>query len=241
MAKGALTLLVALAALAAAGQAHALSAMKVRIGNHPAFVRVVVEFEDGTLGLNRVFASDPRPFADGRARIRIDGPGVFTDVVSQRASGVSARVPEGPNAIVLITQAASHRFKYVSYFVLRGPQRLVVDLWKARPPVAGASFTSAPQGGCLTLGSWSVGAGTAHAEGTEHDLFEHMFQVGVRNSAGRLVRPVGVTSTGGLWGRTFSYSVAGPQAGTLEAVDFSEKDGSLVCIAQVRVTLKPPP
>ncbi|MET1010308.1 MAG: hypothetical protein ABWY96_09685 [Gaiellaceae bacterium] len=29
--------------------------------------------------------------------------------------------------------------------------------------------------------------------------------------------------------------------GTLEAVDFSEKDGSLVCIAQVRVTLKPPP
>jgi hypothetical protein len=74
VAKGALTLLVTLAALAATGQAHALSATKVRIGNHPAFVRVVVEFEDGTLRLNRVFASDPRPFADGRARIRIDGP-----------------------------------------------------------------------------------------------------------------------------------------------------------------------
>ena len=86
----------------------------------------------------------------------------------------------------------------------------------------------------------SVGAGTAHAEGSEHDLFEHMFQVGVRNSAGRLVRAVGATSSGGLWSRTFSYSVAARQAGTLEAVDFSEKDGSLVCIAQVRVTLKPP-
>jgi hypothetical protein len=239
--KPALTLLVAIAALAAAGQAHALTATKVRIGNHPAFVRVVVEFENGTLRLNRVFAGDPRPYGDGRARIRIDGPGVFTDVFPRRAYGVSARVPEGPNGIVLITQAASQRFKYVSYFALRGPQRLVVDLWKARPPVAGASFTSAPQGGCLTLGSWSVGAGMAHAEGTEHDLFEHMFQVGVRNSVGRLVRAVGATSSEGLWSRTFSYSVAGPQAGTLEAVDLSEKDGSLACIAQVRVTLRPPP
>jgi hypothetical protein len=33
--------------------------------------------------------------------------------------------------------------------------------------------------------------------------------------------------------------VGARQPGTLEAVGFSAKDGSLVCIAQVRVTLKP--
>ena len=64
-----------LVALAGAGQAHALTATEIRIGDHPAFVRVVVELEDGTLRLNRVFASDPRPFTDGRARIRIEGQG----------------------------------------------------------------------------------------------------------------------------------------------------------------------
>jgi hypothetical protein len=234
-------LVVALVALAGAGQARALTATEIRIGDHPAFVRVVVEFEDGTLRLNRVFASDPRPFADGRARIRIEGPGIDTTAAPKHVNGVSARIAQGTNRVVLTTVGAAERFKYVAYFILRGPQRLVVDLWKARPPVAGAAFTRAPQGGCLHLDSWSVGAGSATAAGREQGLFEHMFQVGLRNSAGRVVREVGVTSSGGLWSRTFSYSVAGQQAGTLEAVDFSENDGSLTCIVQVRVTLRPPP
>ena len=238
--KGALILLAALAALAAAGPAHALTATKIRIGDHPAYVRVVVELRDGTLRLNRVFASDVAPFGDGRARVRIDGAGIDTTAAPKHLNGVSARIAQGTNRIVLTMQGAPRRFKYVSYFALRAPQRLVVDLWKARPPVAGASFTHAPQGGCLDLDSWSVGAGTAFAAGRERDIFEHMFQVGVRNADGRLVRAVGVTSSAGAWSRTFSYSVAGPQAGTLEAVDLSEKDGALSCIVQVRVHLAPP-
>ena len=84
------------------------------------------------------------------------------------------------------------------------------------------------------------GAQRTFAAGRERDIFEHMFQVGVRNADGRLVRAVGVTSSAGAWSRTFSYSVAGPQAGTLEAVDLSEKDGALSCIVQVRVHLAPP-
>jgi hypothetical protein len=46
---------------------------------------------------------------------------------------------------------------------------------------------------------------------------------------------------GGAWSRSFSYAVDVQQAGTLEAVDLWEKDGSLFCLAQVRVTLVPPP
>jgi len=66
-----------------------------------------------------------------------------------------------------------------------------------------------------------------------------MFGLGLRNAGGNRVRMVPVTSSGGNWSRTFSYSVGARQPGTLEAADFSAKDGSVVCIAQVRVTLKP--
>ena len=48
-------------------------------------------------------------------------------------------------------------------------------------------------------------------------------------------------ASSGTWHRSFAYAIGHQQAGTLEVVDFSEKDGSLVCIAQVRVTLRPPP
>jgi len=236
-----LIVVTAVVALAGAGQAHALTATEIRIGDHPAFVRVVVDFSDGRLLSPNLMALDPLPYADGQSTVEVRKPGIDTDAAARQAFGVRARLVQRTNRILLRLTFVRHRFKYLAYEIFRSPERLVVDLWKSRPPVPAAVFTSAPQGGCLTLGSWSVGAGTAHAEGTEHDLFEHMFQAGVRNSAGRLVRAVGVTSSGGLWSRTFSYSVAGQQAGTLEAVDFSEKDGSLVCIAQVRVTLKPPP
>ena len=42
-------LLGAVAALAPAAASAALTATQIRIGNHPAFVRVVVDFSGGTL------------------------------------------------------------------------------------------------------------------------------------------------------------------------------------------------
>ncbi len=244
MRKGALVLLAALAASAAVlpGQAGAaVTATGIRIGNHPAFVRVVVDFSGGTLNGADVIATDPNPFFDGRARISMSKHGIDTDAAARSALGVHARLVQALNRIGLRLTFAHERFKYLAYDNLHSPERLVVDLWKARPPVPAAVFTSAPQGGCLTIGSFTVGAGTASASGTEHGLFEHMFQVVLRKASGRIARAVGVTSSGGNWSRTFSYAVAGQQAGTLEAVDLSEKDGSLACIAQVRVTLHPPP
>lgn len=241
MRKTLLAVVTALVALAGAGQAQALTATEIRIGDHPAFVRVVVDFADGRLRNADLMALDPLLFPDGRSTVEISRPGIDTDAAPRAAFGVRARLVQGTNRILLRLSYVSHRFKYLGYVIFRSPERLVVDLWKARPPVPAAVLTTAPQGGCLTLDSWSVGAGTAHAEGTEHDLFEHMFSLGLRNAAGAGVRSVGVTSSSGNWSRTFSYAVASRQAGTLEAVDFSAKDGSLVCIAQARVTLKPPP
>jgi hypothetical protein len=239
--KRVLTLVVALAALSATGQAQATTATGIRIGDHPAFVRVVVDFTGGAVRSPNVMALDHSPFGDGLARVEVRKPAIDTDAATREAFGVRARLVQGTNRIVLRLTAAPHRFKYLAYSLLRSPERLVVDLWKSRPPVAGAVFRSAPQGGCLTIASQTVGAGTAHAQGMERGIFENQFAVGVRGAGGR-GRLVGVTSSpSGAWSRTFSYTVASRQAGTLEAVDFSEKDGSLVCIAQVRVTLRPPP
>jgi hypothetical protein len=231
---------VASLALAHAAPA-AVTATKIRIGDHPAFVRVVVDFTGGRLRSPNVEATDPRPFADGRARVRVAKPGISMHAAPRTAFGVHARLVRRTNRLVLRLSAAPHRFKYLAYVIYHRPERLVVDLWKARPPVAGAVFTSAPQGGCLSLAGWSVGRGTASAAGHEHGIFEHMFSVGLRKVGGQVARQVGVTSTGGAWSRTFGYAVTKRQRGTLEVVDLSEKDGSLACIAQVRVTLRPPP
>jgi hypothetical protein len=100
------------------------------------------------------------------------------------AEGVTARVLQRSGSVVVTLHARKHRFKYLDHGVLHSPERLVIDLWKARPPKPAAEFTTAPQGGCLTIDN---------------------------------------------------------VAGTFEAVDFSEQDGSLTCIAQVRVALEPAP
>jgi hypothetical protein len=241
--KGVLLVLAVLAAAAALpGAAEgALTATDIRIGNHPAFVRVVVDFTGGALADRDIFATDPRPFGDGRGRLTIDRLGIDTDAASEHDVGVDASLAQRTNRLVLRLDAARHRFKFLSYDLLRAPQRLVVDLWKARPPGPAAEFPTAPQGGCLTIDSFTIGRGTASAAGTERGVFEHMFQVTLRKSGGRVARTVGVTSSGGNWSRSFSYVVGVRQPGTLEAVDLSAKDGALRCIAQVRVTLRPPP
>jgi hypothetical protein len=241
--KGVLTLVALLGALAGLlpGRADAaVTATGIRIADHPAFVRVVVDFEGGRISNRRVFAVDPGPM-NGSARLTVDRRGIDTDAAAVTARGVHATLTQATNRLVLRLTFAGHRFKYVYYNVLHSPERLYVDLWKAKPPTGDAVLPTAPQGGCLTIDAFSVGPGTASASGTEHDLFEHQFQLNLRRATGTVARTVGVAAAGGSWSRTFSYTVASRQRGTLEAVDLSEKDGSLVCIAQVRVTLRPPP
>ncbi|HWB56384.1 MAG TPA: hypothetical protein VG479_05555 [Gaiellaceae bacterium] len=239
-------LLATLAALAAvlagpaAGAGAALTATDIRIGNHAPFVRVVVDFTGGNLKQRNVFAVVPEPFTDGRVRIRVHKRGIQSTASSSRRFGVRARIVEGTNALSLRVRAADQRFKYMSYVVFASPERLVVDLWKAAPPTSNAEILRGRLG-CLGLDSWRVRAGHARANGTEQDLFEHMFAMTLRKHNGAVVKARGVTASGGAWHRSFAYAIGHRQAGTLEVVDFSAKDGALTCIAQVRVTLRPPP
>jgi len=238
-----MTLVAATAVLAGpvAGASAALTVTGIRIGNHAPVVRVVVDFTGGNMRLGDVTAVDPEPFADGLVRIRVDKAGVQSDAEANRRYGVFARINQGtPNALTLRVQGADHRFKYVSYQVFGSPLRLVVDLWKAKPPTAAAEILRGRLG-CLAFDTWRVRAGRATASGTEQDLFEHMFAMTLRKKNGAVAKTRGVTASNGAWHRSFAYTIGHRQAGTLEVVDFSEKDGSLVCIAQVGVTLRPAP
>jgi len=233
-------LAIAVASALPAAASAALTATQIRIGDHPAFVRVVVDFTGGTLHRNDVESPDPQPF-DGRARVRVTRVGITTGAAAVTQEGVTARIAQRSGSIVIQLSARRHRFKYLEHGVLHSPERLVVDLWRSRPPTAAAEFPTAPQGGCLSIENYDALPGRVRADGSENDLFEHMFQMNVRNQKGRVVGTRPVTASAGHWHRTVPFDIGVAQKGTVEVVDFSEQDGSLICIAQLRATLAPGP
>jgi hypothetical protein len=210
--------------------ATALTATRVRAGLHTAFVRAVVDFSGGRIEINDVNAEDPNPF-NGTARLEMRSPGVRTTAAPLAALGIRVAVARGGPGLVIRITSAPRRFKYLSYFVLTAPDRLVIDLWYAGPSVAARFGRS----GCLTLTSSSVGPSVVTAAGRERDLFEHSFVLRLRGARGGLVREKPVTADG-PWSERMTYS-APRQRGTLEAVALSAKDGSLDCLVQVPVTL----
>lgn len=232
---GVIAAAIAASALAAAALAH--RAVSIRAGSHPAYVRVVVDFVDGPLRFHEVETTDSSP-ADGRARLRVSSPGIQTSAGRLTALGVRTLVRQGTNDILVELETQPRRFKYVSYAVLNGPDRLAIDLWRSRPPVPGARIRRAPDR-CLTLGRFSVAGGRVRAAGRERNLFEHSLVVRVRRAGGRLIRERPTTGAGGRWQVDFPYTVSRAQPGTLEAVAGSAKDGALDCIVQTRVVLRP--
>jgi hypothetical protein len=233
------TMIAAGAALVVAPGAQAttpLTATETRIADHPAFVRAVVDFADGKIPREELVATDPEPFPDGIARVRLRQQGVRTEARTARAHGVTVRVIQGRDRITVRLAATPSRFKYVSYFSLRNPERLVVDLWKSAPPVTAAEVRRAPDG-CLRLTRYDVARRHAAAAGTERDLFEHAFVVRLRAADGRILAQQPRTSAHGRWTSFFRYPAVRRQAGTLEAVASSAKDGALVCLVQVKVRI----
>lgn len=212
-----------------------LTATGIRVADHPAFVRVVVDFAGGTLLAGEVVASDPRPFGDGVVRLPLTRAGVRTAAAPVTAHGVATTVRQGAGRIVIRLAGARRRFKYVGYTALHSPERLVVDLWKSAPPSAAAEVRTAPDG-CLSLRRARVTSNRVTARGRELDLFEHSLVVRLRRAGGRIAAQRAATAAAGRWSTRFAYT-AGRQAGTLEAVALSAKDGTLVCIVHIRVRL----
>jgi hypothetical protein len=232
---------VVIAALGSAAGPHAvagaapLTATGIRVGDHPAFVRVVVDFTGAPLLAGEVVASDPQPFGDGIVRLPLTRPGVRTTAAPVTAQGVTTTVRQGAGRIVLRLAGERRRFKYVSYTALHAPERLVIDLWKSAPPSAAAEVRTASDR-CLSLRRARVTSNHVTARGREQDLFEHSLVLRLRRSGGRIAAQAPATAAASRWSTSFAYT-GRRQAGTLEAVALSAKDGTLDCIVQIRVRL----
>jgi hypothetical protein len=219
--------LLALPALADAGELPALTATEIRIGNHAGYVRVVIEF-DGKVAARQVTAGT---LTKMRTTVRFDRPGVSTQTSGKSAYGIRAALQPANQGLNITLSFAPYHFKYLYYAAVTG-NVLAMDLWKSAPPAG--SIATCPG---LTLRRISPGAGVLVARGTEHGIFENQFQVVVRGANGRVLgRKTGVHGPG-AWTARVRYSAAHQQTGTLEAVAFSAKDGSIDCLAQTRMTL----
>jgi hypothetical protein len=205
------------------------------VEDHPAFVRVIVSTTRGSFTDVDVFAPDFAPYADGTARVQVRRPTVAVQPASMRSQGLRVSAREDGGRVTVRISAAAHRFKYVAHRA-RHPRTLVIDLWKSAPPTRDAVIRRGV-GGCLTLDRFVVSDSLVNASGRERGLFEHMFLLRLRRADGRVIAQHGVAADRGRWRADFRHARVRPQAATLEAVDTSEGDGSLVCIAQAQVPL----
>jgi hypothetical protein len=232
---GSIPLVVAasLAGAPAAGADSALTAVRARIGDHPAFVRVVVDFAGADLKPQEPTAVD-RAVEDGVGRVEVTHPGIRAAAPVARALGVAVRVVPGAGRIVVRSSFAGGRFKYVSYDVLSSPDRLVIDLWKSRVPRAAAAVSD---DGCLRATSFHGGPNVSMGGKALVQLFEGTVVVRLRDASGRLLVERPLIADGGRWATSFRYRAARLRPATLEAVVESAKDGALACLVQVPVVL----
>jgi hypothetical protein len=256
----ALALAVAAGALVAAAPSAAsaaLTATGVSLAGRPAYEQVVVPFAGGSLtGLERQTDAVDPAVADGRAVIRVNGRGITARPVARTRAGVTARLVRRTGSILVVLDTPMSRFKFVSYAVDGSRTRLVIRLWRATV-APGARILD---DGCLRLTSWS-GHGGARAEGRElRPLFEHALVLSLRTegAGGATVAERPLTATEGTFLPDFSgYATPGRWSGRLrvtlgspggtppglramlEAWSTSAKDGSLECLVQTPVILRP--
>jgi hypothetical protein len=235
--------------------AAALTAGSIRIVDRPASVRVIVHFRGGRLtGLaNQVDATDP-DITDGRAVVRVNARGIGTRAPAAGRAGVVVQIArQGGHILILLDERSGSpgRFKFVSYRASVPRNVLVIDLWKATTRRA----ATIRDDGCLRLTHWGDGNGRTSARGRElTPLFEHGLVLSLRleGAGGATVALTPVTAREGTfrpdfsgyrvpgrWSGTLRQSVAGPTRAMLEAWSSSAKDGSLECLVQVPVILRP--
>jgi hypothetical protein len=230
------TLLLAAVFVPTATATVDLTAIRTRIGSHPAYVRVVVDFTDGVVAGNEIETVDHRA-ADGAVRIRLRHRNVQAQAAPTSAEGVRATVTGGRDRLDVRASYGRGRFKYVQVTTLHDPERLVIDLYRSAPPSRAAEIRTGG-GSCLTLTGIAAGPRSFLVSGRERNLFEHGFVLRVRDRAGHVAGRRIMTAEG-PWSARIGYRVSARQRGTLEAVAESAKDGSLACIVQAGVTLAP--
>ena len=212
------------------------AASGIRIGDHPAYVRAVIDFTGAMPHANgEVGAVDPQP-ADGSARLELVFAGVGARAVPRSAYGLSARLTKTARGLYIDLRSAPLRFKWLSYTWVTG-RHLAIDLWKSAPPSSAAEIRRGP-GGCLTLDHGAVNPdGLVSASGREHGIFENQFRLVVRGADGRALYAGTVHAGNGRWSAEVFVPSTRNQPGTLEAAVLSPADGALICLVQQRIML----
>ena len=186
--------------------------------------------------------------------MRVNAPGIRTTAPAAGRAGVVVQIArQGGHIVVLLDERPGSvgRFKFVSYRASVPRNVLVIDLWKATTRRA----ATIRDDGCLRLTHWSGGSGRISARGRElTPLFEHGLVLSLRleGAGGGTIALTPVTAREGTFRPDFSgYSVPGRWSGALhpsvsgrtramlEAWSSSAKDGSLECLVQVPVVVRP--
>ena len=230
-----------LAVLAAAAVLPAPSAAALDRDGHPHRLRT--RRSSGSSSSSRAAGSRTTKRRDGSEPLRralgdrVTKPGIDTDAAPDSAYGVEARISSTPGGSSC-TCARARYFKYLSYEERRSPTRLVVDLWKAKPPSADGVSDRAESSAPARLSEDRVVLGRSwerNCRGQGAPPLRAFVRARAPQPAGR-TRAHG---SGDLFGRKLGRDVLllgrrARQPGTLEAVSFSAKDGAVDCIAQVR-------
>ena len=159
------------------------------------------------------------------------------------------------NGLTVLVSGRKHALKFVSYGRPSG-RRLVIDMWRNTTSARARIIND----GCLKLTRWATTPGIATARGRElTPLFEHGLVLSLRREGpGRTtIAQTPVTATEGVFRADFSgYRIPGrwnarlpftlvPAPGTtrtramLEAWSSSARDGSLDCLVQTSVIVRP--
>ncbi len=229
-------------ALPAAASA-ALTATQIRIGNHPAFVRVVVDFTGGTLHRNDVESPDPQPF-DGRCARSRHRVGIRRCGSRHLGRVVDRPVVQRSGSSSFQLSTRSHSLQYLEHGVLHSPERSsVVDLWKARPPRPPRSSRRLRREAASASSQLAAFPGRVPTRATrtrERPLRAHV-PGGRAQPEGPCRRDATRDRDRRALAQDGSLRHRGRAEGNRRGVDLSEQDGSLTCIAQLRATLAPAP
>ncbi|MFN8123666.1 MAG: hypothetical protein U0237_14695 [Thermoleophilia bacterium] len=222
---------------ALAAPARAATVVGVRVGDHPAYVRVVLDVR-GTVALSDVAPAEglADPFGSGLVAFFIRRPGIRSDVERRSRLGVTVAIVPAPDMLLMRTTASRWRFKFAGWAVLRSPTRVVVDLWKSAPPTPAATVLD---DGCLRLTAVRSRPGTVDVRGrVVGQVFENQFAVLIRDRAGRVLDRRRVTARNGTaWHVRLRHGAPG-QAGTVEGFD-GGGTGNVECLVQTAVRLRP--
>jgi hypothetical protein len=225
-------LLLAAVVAAAAGDVAQSGSPRIAIRDGVATIRVTVREPGATLAPGTFEALDANP-ADGSVAVAVAG----TSAPAARSTALGVRVSVTRSGAIAARTTVG-RFKYLRLSGSSTAHGVVLVLWR-RAPARGAAVRHGAQD-CLTLETWRATRDAVTAAGRESGVFEHMFQLRVRDANGDLVGKTRVTAASGRWRATVRPRVSVAQLGMLEAYDRGASDGAVgMCLAQVPVRLVP--